>query len=180
MTHRRLVWPLLLTVVTGASVAAHLAAHSLFAVERTGPHAHHAVAAAPMHWRTCLTVCAGILLAALAGFALASARRGRAVTPPLWLAALLPPAGFVVADGLGTRGLVVGALLQLALAALLLRFAHALAHGAASLGRALRARPRPRLAADLFARPATGPVEPGPRPRSLSVRTRGPPRLLPA
>ena len=145
MTLRRPAWPLLLALVTLASLAAHVGAHGLLFGTGGGAHMHHHGSAAT-HWRACALVCGAVLATALAAYLVESARRGRAAHPPVWLAALLPPIGFALSGGLGTRSLLVGLALQLPIAVAFLLAARALPARAAALGQALRSRSRSPLA----------------------------------
>jgi hypothetical protein len=174
MTPRRLPWPVLFALVTLASLAAHVSAHGLLAPAGGAPHAHHH--GETTHWRACATVCGLVLAAALAAYLVESCRRGRAVHPPVWLAALLPPVAFAVSGGLGTRQLVLGLLLQLPVAGVFLLVARVLPRRAAALGRALRSASRPRLAALAPAwRPALLVPVPARAPAGRGALERGPP-----
>jgi hypothetical protein len=175
MTLRRPPWPLLLALVTLASLAAHVGAHRVLFGSGGGAHAHHHAGPAT-HWRACALVCGAVLATALAAYLVESARRGRAAHPPIWLAALLPPLGFALSGGLGTRPLLVGLALQLPIAAAFLLVAQALPRRAAALGQSLRARSRRPL--EPLALPWRPPaVAPAPAVALLARSTseRGPP-----
>lgn len=177
MTRRRPPWPLLLTLVTLASLAAHIGAHRVLTGAGGAAHAHHHAGPAT-HWRACALVCGAVLAAAVAAYLIESARRGRAAHPPVWLAALLPPLGFALSGGLATRSLLVGLALQLPIAAAFLLVARALPRRAAALGQALRSRSRtPRAPLTLSWRPAA--VAPAPAVALLARSTpeRGPPLI---
>jgi hypothetical protein len=162
--------------VTVASLAAHVGAHALLAGSSAGHVHHHAGTAS--HWRSCALVCGTVLAVSLGVYVLASARRGRAADPPMWLAVLLPPLGFALAGGVGTRTLVLGLLLQLPVVAAFALAARALPGRAAALGRALRSLPRPRLAAaPIGLRPGRLQAAPVPVRLPRSVSERGPPRF---
>jgi len=177
MTLRRPPWPALLALGTLVSLAAHVGAHAVLTGPSVGRHVHHH-AGGPTHWRACAAICGAVLVAALGAYLVESARRGRPVHPPVWLAALLPPAGFAVSNGFGARALLLGALLQLPVAVAFLALARALTGRAAALGRALRSLPRPHLAAEALPwRPTALVAAPAPARCSRSALERGPPLL---
>jgi hypothetical protein len=177
MTLRRPPWPLLLALVTLASLAAHVGAHSLLFGSSGGAHAHHHAGPAT-HWRACALVCGAVLALAVVAYLLESARRGRAAHPPVWLAALLPPLGFALSGGIGARSLLVGLALQLPIAAAFLLVARALPCRAASLGLALRSRGRTPLARRTLSwRPPAVAHVPAVALLTRSTPERGPPLL---
>ena len=177
MTLRRPPWPLLLALVTLLSLAAHVGAHSLLFGPGGGAHAHHHAGPAT-HWRACAIVCGAVLATAVAAYLVVSARRGRAAHPPLWLAALLPPLGFALSGGLGTRSLLVGVALQLPIAVAFLLVGRTLPRRAAALGQALRSRSRTPLAPlTLSWRPPSVAPVPAVILLSRSTPERGPPLL---
>jgi len=96
MRTRRLAWLASLALMSVGGVIAHAAAYRL--VAPAAHHHHHTGASA--HLQFCLALCATVVLVAL-GLAFAGrVRRFRALHPPLWLFALLPPVGFVLQEHL--------------------------------------------------------------------------------
>ena len=142
MARGRLAWLVSVPLVTVGGSAAHAFAHRL--VVPGGMHHHMAVAGGLSHWVVCAIAGAAVALAVLGAGAVASFRTGRAAATPLWVFALLPPAGYlaqeqlggVLGDGSGFGpALVIGLVLQIPLALGLYALARALTHGAARLGR---------------------------------------------
>lgn len=185
MTRGRLAWLVSVPLTAVGGYAAHAFAHSL--VAPAGGHQHVHAAGGTSHWVVCAAAGGAVALAVVAAGVLASFRTGRAATTPLWVFALVPPAGFLLQEQLGSAigdgsafgpALLIGLVLQVPLALALYALARALAHGAARLGRAgdvghprLRApRTLARLALTAFAPHPLGPL-------ALCDGERGPPRL---
>jgi hypothetical protein len=182
MARGRLAWLLSVPLTTVGGYAAHAFAHRL--VVPGGMHHHMAAAGGLSHWVVCAAAGAIVALAVLAAGAVASFRSGRAAATPLWIFALLPPAGYlaqeqlggVLGDGSGFGpALLIGLVLQVPLALGLYALARALTQGAARLGRGGDFR-TPRLRAPrTFAFTAFAPLRLA--PLALCSAERGPPAL---
>jgi hypothetical protein len=190
MGRRGLAWlsPLPLVAVGGAAV--HALAYRL----ASSPHGHEHGSAAAGRWYVCAALCGGIALLALGGLALGSARGGGRFGTPVWLVALVPPAGFAVQEQLGRvlhdgalpalpaqTSFALGLLLQIPVALLALLLVRALLRTAAVLVRALRPPVRsPRAPRATRRRPAWL-LHLRPLPAlALGYGERGPPRLAAA
>lgn len=155
MRTRRLAWLASLALMSVGGVIAHAAAYRLVAPE-LHHHQHTGVSA---HLQFCVALCATVVLVAL-GLAFAGrVRRFRALHPPLWLFALLPPVGFVLQEhlerflhtgsvpvGMSVETVfLVGIVLQLPFALAAYLAARALVTLAVAVVARLRAVYRPRL-----------------------------------
>ena len=174
MERRRLAWLLSLALMAVGGLVAHVAVFRLIGADPSlrGRMLHDGGHGYAAHWRACLAVCATVAIAGLVLSVAAAARRGRPLRVPVWLFAVVPPAGFVVQEHLErifadgsfpyTAALeatfLVGVVLQIpfALAAfltarMLLGLVDAVARrlGAPPRARLASAQPLPRPAADV-------------------------------
>jgi hypothetical protein len=130
MERSRLAWFLCLPIAAIGGLTAHLVAYSLLspAVHSPGGHAHAAAAhvSGGAHLRACLFICVALLLLSTVACVVRASVRGRALSVPVWLFALLPPGAFLLQDslealslpiGLTEPGFLVGLLVQLPFAA---------------------------------------------------------------
>lgn len=107
MRAHRLAWLASLALMAAGGVTAHAAAYRLVAPPHPGHH--HAAEGGLAHLHLCLALCGTVVLVAFGASLLARARAWHALRPPLWLFAVLPPAGFAVQEHL-ERLLQTGAL----------------------------------------------------------------------
>lgn len=183
MPRRRLAWLLSLALMAAGGVIAHALAYRLVAPDagigipghRMG-HDHYA------HWRICLAVFGALAAVGLASAVVQRLRGQGAVSVPLWVFGVLPPAGFVVqehAERFLAYGsfpvaaaleptFAVGLLLQLPFALAAYAAARALVAFATALAVRLGSAPRPRLA-PLAVAPALAERLPLPRLPLLSL-----------
>jgi len=182
MARGRLAWLLSVPLISASGYAAHAFAHRL--VVPGGMHHHMAAAGGMSHWVVCAAAGGIVALAVLGAGAVASFRTGRAAATPLWVFALLPPAGYlaqeqlggVLGDGSGFgAALLLGLVLQVPLALGLYVLARALTHGAARLGRGGDFRTARLRAPRTFAFTAFAP--PRLAPLALGFAERGPPAV---
>jgi hypothetical protein len=189
---RRIAWLLSFALMAAGAVTAHALAYRLAAPTHhmdSSMHAHtsHGYIG---HLDACLAICAAAAVLALVGSLVSRARRGHLLRAPLWLFAVVPPAGFTVQEHLehvfATGNLpaaaaldpafVVGILLQLPFALAAYLAARALLALARALVDSLRAPPKPRLLSLTVLPPSAAPIA---RPRlsalALGYGQRAPP-----
>ena len=111
MSRPRIAWLACLALMAFGSVFAHALAYK-FAAPAHGSHAGmnhpHQTGVFP-HVELCLAVCGAAALLILAASLFGRFRASRALVAPLWVFALVPPAGFVVQEHL-EHALQTGAL----------------------------------------------------------------------
>jgi hypothetical protein len=164
--------------MAAGAVAAHALAYRLVApTHHIDPsmHAetHHGYIG---HLDACLAICGAIAALAITGSVVSRFRRGRVLRAPLWVFAVVPPAGFAIQEHLehvlATGSLpqaapldpafAAGVLLQLPFALAAYLAARALLALARAVVDTLRAPPRPRLVSLRLAPPSLTPTA---RPR---------------
>jgi hypothetical protein len=184
MERRRIAWLLSLALMAVGGLLAHMLAYRIVA-----PHPH---VRAPMmestghayldHLPLCLSVCGAVIVFALVASFAGRLRGGRPLHVPIWLFALVPPAGFAVQEHLERllhsggfphaavleATFAVGLLLQLPFGLAAFLAARALLALAVALVETLSAGPRPRLLSlDLTAVPVV--ERPSPRSSVLAL-----------
>ncbi len=158
---RRVAWVLSFALMAVGSLVAHSLAYRV--VEPQHEMRGHMMAETGhsyfVHWKTCVAICAAIVLLALLVSVFDRVRTGRAARLPMWLFALVPPVGFGVQEHLERflhdgsfpwlasleASFVVGVLLQFPFALAAWLAARALLALALGLVESLRSPPRPRL-----------------------------------
>ena len=163
MSRLRIAWLACLALMASGSVFAHALAYKI-AAPGHGSHAgmnHPQQSGIFPHAELCLAVCGAVALAILAASLFSRLRASRALVAPLWVFALVPPAGFVVQEhlehALQTGALpltafveptfALGLVLQAPFALAAFVLARALLALAQALVECLRAAPRLRLVA---------------------------------
>jgi hypothetical protein len=163
-------------------VFAHLFAYRLVAPD---PHAHHRMMEASghgyfAHIEFCLAVCGAVVLLALLASVASRASGLVSIRAPLWIFALVPPAGFALQEHLERflhtgafpqtaafePTFVVGLLLQLPFALAAYLAVRALLALASAIVETLRAPPRPRLTSLHVPLPIAAPTR---RPRASAL-----------
>jgi hypothetical protein len=189
---RRIAWLLSFTLMAAGAVTAHALAYRLVAPAHHMDSSMHAETnhGYISHLDACLAICGAIAILALVASLVSRLRRGHLPRAPLWLFAVVPPAGFAVQEHLehvlatgalpATAALdgafIVGVVLQLPFAIAAYLAARALLALASALVDSLRAPTRARLLALAVLPPGAAPAA---RPRrsalALGYGQRAPP-----
>lgn len=187
MQRRRVAWLLSLGLTAAGGLLAHLLAYRLLLP--AGEHAahHHA---GPAQVRLCLAACGSVALVGLVVSLFDRARAGRAPAAPVWIFALVPPAGFVLQEQLswalhrGSDGpvalhltaLVLGLVAQIPFAVAAYLAAQTILRLATAFAGSFRRPPRLRLLPPPLARPDVFASRLGPAVRpSFGLGQRAPP-----
>jgi hypothetical protein len=188
---RRIAWLLSFALMAAGAVTAHALAYRVVAPTHHMDSSMHAHAGHGYtgHLDACLAICGAVATLALVGSFVSRVRRGHVLRAPLWLFAVVPPAGFMIQEHLehlfATGALpaaaldpafVVGILLQLPFALAAYLGARALLALARALVDSLRAPAKPRLLSLAVLPPGAKPTAPPHRSAlALGYGQRAPP-----